>query len=164
MVSRTTVGTRLRLWNIGDNGRWRNIIARAVSLKCWLIHIAIGWESLEQCRADVRLTLLYKMVSAQKLFSTVLCRTRHTYKDNRIPLFKIIINPVSNAFSPSPKQFSVLSMLSGQLQTISPLGDYSNFSFALFSRIITSAILLKQLVTSGSVNIAIVTSSSVTNY
>ena len=30
----------------------------------------------------------------------------------------------------------------------------------LFSRIITSAILLKQLVTSGSVNIAIVTSTS----
>ena len=34
------------------------------------------------------------------------------------------------------------------------------FVFALFSRIITSAILLKQLVTSGSVNIAIVTSIS----
>ena len=33
------------------------------------------------------------------------------------------------------------------------------FVFVLFSRIITSAILLKQLVTSGSVNIAIVTST-----
>ena len=34
------------------------------------------------------------------------------------------------------------------------------FVFVLFSRIITSAILLKQLVSSGSVNIAIVTSTS----
>ena len=37
------------------------------------------------------------------------------------------------------------------------------FVFVLFSRIIINAILLKQLVTSGSVNIAIVTSPSVTN-
>ena len=60
----------------------------------------LGWRSLEQRRADARLTLLYKIhhghvpINASKYLRPMTRRSRHSHSDSNIPLISPLISPL----------------------------------------------------------------------